>query len=146
QTQPEGDSTGHLFPDRLQQRQQENQLLDLLRARLGRHSIMQPQAQASHLPEYANYWVEAGSSRSRSSGSSGSSGSHNLGSLYAPNRTLANFNRPTTSQKPDRYPFLMLATPVPLTTHNHRPFYQGHPLQLLEGTYRIESGWWHDGQ
>ena len=146
QTQPEGDSTGHLFPDRLQQRQQENQLLDLLRARLGRHSIMQPQAQASHLPEYANYWVEAGSSRSRSSGSSGSSGSHNLGSLDDPNRSRANFNSPTNSQNPVRYPFWMLDTPVPLTTHNHRPVYQGHALQLLEGPHRIESGWWHDGQ
>lgn len=40
----------------------------------------------------------------------------------------------------------MLDTPVPLTTHHHRPVYQGHALQLLEGPHRIESGWWHDGQ
>lgn len=117
QTQPEQDSTGQLFPNHMQQRQQENQLLDVLRARLGQHSILQPGARASHIPEQANHWAEADT-----------------------------FQKEPADISRAGYPFWMLNAPVPLSTDNERPRYQGHTLQLIRGPHRIESGWWEDGK
>jgi protein ImuB len=40
-------------------------------------------------------------------------------------------------------PSYLLAQPIRLLMHQHKPFYQGS-LSLLAGPERIESGWWDD--
>ena len=123
QSQSECEPSGDLFPDRSQHRQQENQLLDLLRARLGQHSILQPDSMASHVPEYANHWVDAGPD----------------------SQAVGQRARPHDSPGV-HHPFWMLEEPVQLDTKNDRPVYRGHALRLVQGPERIESGWRQDGQ
>lgn len=117
QAQDEQDSSGHLFPDRIQYHQQENQLLDLLRIRLGQDSILQPRPRASHIPEQANHWASA---------EPPFTGPNNPGSGF--------------------HPFWMLEQPVRLATECDRPIFQDQSLQLIAGPHRIESGWWTDGK
>lgn len=124
QTQPQCTVSGDLFPDRTQQRHQENQLLDILYARLGPGSILQPRPVASHIPEHANRWLQVSSNPAQLHSRSGRSSSF-----------------PDT-----RIPFWMLEHPMQLDTCNDRPMYLGHALHLLEGPDRIESGWWMGGR
>lgn len=121
QSQPECEPSGDLFPDRKQHLHQENQLFDLLRARLGQNSIVQPQSIASHLPEHANHWVEAG-----------------CGTPTADHSTQSK------SAPAARHPFWLIEHPVQLETRNDRPVYQGQALRLIQGPERIESGWWRN--
>lgn len=120
--QPRSSQAGSLFPDPAQYQRQENQLIDLLCARLGDQHVLQPKSAASHLPEHANQWIPVNQplTAEKNSDSSG---------LVARNR-----------------PFWLLGHAVELLTRNDRPLYQGHVLRLTQGPERLESGWWMDGQ
>jgi len=124
QGQPRCSQSGGLFPDPAHYQRQENQLVDLLRARLGQKSILQPQPIASYLPEHANQWVAADPSARR-----------------AGKKAKSKQDRPDS-----HHPFWLLARPIELTTTNDRPMYKGRALQLIHGPERIESGWWMGGQ
>lgn len=124
QGQPRSSQSGGLFPDPAQYQRQENQLVDLLRARLGQTSILQPRHIASYLPEHANQWVSAD-----------------------PSARYVGKNAKSKHDYPDsHHPFWRLAQPIELITDNDRPIYKGRALQLIQGPERIESGWWMDGQ
>ena len=111
-----------LFPEPAQWAHQENRLLDLLRARLGEHNILHARPFASHLPEQANQWSEAGA-------------------LPRPSKAA---DAPGVQQPEQARPFWLLNPPVALQVLHDSPVYQGRRLQLLQGPERIENGWWHE--
>lgn len=133
QSQTQCVSTNNLFPDQAHYQHQENQLVDLLQARLGRHNVLQPYPQDTYVPEKNNRWIP----------------------YYNPSRTLQPHTtsrqksqseaQSETSRCHPRRPFWMLEHPVRLSTRNDRPQYQGRALQLIRGPERIESGWWMNG-
>lgn len=109
-----------LFPEPGQWQRNEQQLFDLLRARLGPHSLLAPRPQADHRPEIANRWAPMACS-------------------------IRPAEKPVTGMLPTApppRPFFMLDTPQALTVVNHRPTHNQHPLTLVQGPERIESGWW----
>lgn len=115
-----------LFPEPAQWARQENQLLDLLRARLGEDRVMQPRPVASHLPEVANHWAPVGTT---------------------PHTTRHSSKQatPIITQAPvQNRPFWLVDPPVALDVQHDSPFYQGRRLRLIQGPERIESGWWSD--
>lgn len=113
-----------LFPDIHLVQRQENQLLDLLKARLGSRHILQPWAQACHLPEHANQWRPwAGSS------------SQNQGTAHLHPLSFPNLSRP----------FWMFDPALRLSSHHDQPVYGDQVLRIISGPERIESGWWLDG-
>lgn len=124
-SQPDCEPSGDLFPHHARHQQHENQLIDLLRARLGQDTILQPNPVASHVPEHANQW--------------------HVVTPGIKNRNSTDHSTASTHQA-DRYPFWMLDQPAVLHTHNDRPLYMGQPLQLIQGPERIESEWWATGQ
>ena len=65
--------------------------------------------------------------------------------VWQPGATTAALSRTDTATRttPIPQPTWLLAEPVQLAVHDHRPCYQG-PLQLLVGPHRVEAGWWHD--
>lgn len=64
---------------------------------------------------------------------------------WQPGATTPPRSRADTAARttPIPQPTWLLAEPVRLAVHDHRPCYQG-PLQLLVGPHRVEAGWWHD--
>jgi protein ImuB len=109
--------TESLFPEAGGTAADYRRLLELLTARLGRHSVLTPAAMEDYRPEVCNEWVPADGNRKTSS----------AGFLSMP-------------QQMER-PFWMLSVPVPLMMRDYRPFY-GSPLKLISGPERIECGWW----
>lgn len=105
-----------LFPDPGRHTQEEQRLLDLLVARLGRHGIRRPRPLAHHLPELANTWAAE----------------------LAPPASQA---LPSSVGEHPR-PFWLLPQPRFLEVHQERPVYQGRPLRLVQGPERIETGWY----
>lgn len=103
--------------------------MDLLRARLGSSAVRQAQPQADYRPERANHWlIDA------------------AGEL--PSKQPARKARPKPFTVRDQAPTLgphepawLLHQPTPLRIQNDRPCLDG-PLQLYQGPYRIETGWW----
>ncbi|MGV3742738.1 MAG: Y-family DNA polymerase [Burkholderiaceae bacterium] len=100
-----------------------HRLLELLTARLGRHSVLTPAMVADYRPEVCNEWMpaDAFSAQSRQ---------HRFSAANA-------LEMPSQMERP----FWMLSVPLPLMMHDYRPFY-GSPLKLINGPERIECGWW----
>lgn len=101
-----------LFPDRGGNAADEQRLIELLVARLGRENVRQPSPIADHRPEIANRWVPVGEKAGAA------------GCIEGAER-----------------PFWLLAEPVALPVKQHRPFYSS-PLHFIRGPERIEDGWW----
>lgn len=106
-----------LFPELRPAQAGAQQLLDLLRARLGAEQVRCATPAAHHLPEKANAWAP---------------------SPQAPRPAAA---APVFA--PDARPFWLVA-PIPLDTRHDRPLYKGAALRLLRGPERLASGWWSD--
>lgn len=107
-----------LFPDPAHHVQEEQRLLDLLAARLGRAGIRRPRPRAHPLPEQASLWSQTSVPPAASS-------------------------VPASTGNNPR-PFWLLAQAEPLSTQHERPVYQGRSLRLVQGPERLETGW-HSG-
>lgn len=126
---------GQLFPEPGSAPADYRRLLDLLRARLGPEGVLGPQGRADHRPEQANLWgplppqaALPGTASGRGPGPAGAA---------APPSLAFPASLPAAGERP----FWLLAEPIPLALHRHKPVY-GTPLTLLRGPERIESGWW----
>lgn len=124
-----------LFIEPAQWASREGRLLDLLRARLGPHSLWQPRPRADHRPEHANQWEPLAPASLAGRGA-------------AQQREEACADTPD-DQAAGRFPgtgrpFWLLRAAIPLETRNDRPCYQGAALRLVRGPERIEAGWWDD--
>ena len=121
-----------LFPEPDQWQRNENQLFDLLQARLGENNVLRPKPQADYRPEIANQWAAA-STVDIARAQVGSS----------PVRKTANLNPVAEPLSPwPQRPFWLLPKPQALRAANNRPVYKHQPLTLVQGPERIESGWW----
>ncbi|MGH6649142.1 Y-family DNA polymerase [Aquabacterium sp.] len=100
-----------------QQREALSTLLDRLSARLGKDHVKQAVVQADHRIEHTQRWVPAVDQLPGATGAPAASASSQA-----------------TADHPQ--PAWLLAEPQALNLH---------PLQLLAGPHRVESGWW-DGQ
>lgn len=111
--------TESLFPEAGGTTADYHRLLELLTARLGRHSVLTPAAVEDYRPEVCNEWMPADAA------------------------VVSRSSRAGTPDMPPQMerPFWMLSVPLPLMMHDYRPFY-GSPLKLVGGPERIECGWW----
>ena len=105
-----------LFADDYASHHTAHETLDMLRARLGATRVRQTTPQADYRPERTNHW-------------------HASDQTPKPIAT-------TLSQGP-HCPAWLLPSPKRLRTHQDQPQLEG-PLRLLQGPYRVESGWWDD--
>ena len=101
-----------LFPDPGGSPADEQRLIEVLVARLGRENVRRPSPIADHRPEVANRWVPVDEKPD-----------------------------PTACIKEAERPFWLLPQPLALSIKQHRPFY-GSPLHVIRGPERIEDGWW----
>ncbi|HWL28826.1 MAG TPA: DNA polymerase Y family protein, partial [Burkholderiaceae bacterium] len=127
QVSPRLAASASLFPEPTQWLRQEHRLVDLLRARLGEQHVLHAQPCADYRPEQANRWQPA------------NDGSDAAGAPAA--------GSPATGMPPrlgeHARPFWLLPRPVELDVQGNRPVYNGHPLRLVQGPERLESGWWN---
>jgi protein ImuB len=114
--------TESLFPEAGGTMTDYRRLLELLTARLGRHSVLSPAAVEDYRPEVGNEWMPADAA------------------VQVRSSSASVCEMPPQMERP----FWMLAIPVPLMMQDHRPFY-GSPLKLVGGPERIECGWWDGG-
>lgn len=105
-----------LFADRLLEDESASQTLDLLRARLGQTCVQRAGLLADYRAEVANTWHE------------------DCG--YASTPVVLNWGV--------HCPAWLMSEPRPLSVRHDQPCLQG-PLKLLQGPYRIETGWWDQG-
>jgi protein ImuB len=111
--------TASLFPEAGGTTADYHRLLELLTARLGRHSVLTPAVVEDYRPEICNEWMPAD------------------GVEYTSSSSTDALSLPQQMERP----FWMLSVPLPLMMRDHRPFY-GSPLKLVGGPERIECGWW----
>ncbi len=125
ETVPVPAPNAELFPTRASAQEGMTQLLERLQARLGAPRVHRLRALQDHRPERATAWC------------AWSPGAAGAGSVSRRARAdhLPHLTRPAW----------LLPTPEPLPERAARPCLDGHPLKLLAGPERIESGWW-DGQ
>jgi protein ImuB len=107
-----------LFPSAAGAREGLLRLLERLQARLGPEGVQCLATCADHRPERATALHPVGASAPSSSA--------------PPPEASARLTRPVW----------LLAVPQPLREGQSRPWLDGHPLQLLGGPERIETGWW----
>lgn len=112
-----------LFPEPGGSEKDQQQLLEVLTARLGAENVLRPTPQADYRPEVANAWTPL-STRVRAA---------DLQAGLPPN--IEQFPRPTW----------LLAKPIQLLMRDNRPFY-GSPLRMASNPERIEAGWWSEAQ
>lgn len=96
------------------------QLIERLQARLGAAQVRRLQAVADHRPECASLSRPAGA-----------------GGVETPQRGAA-----VALTAPAPRPVWLLNPPQALDSRPQGPWLDGHPLQLLHGPERIETGWW----
>jgi protein ImuB len=124
-----------LFPTPASEQEGLTRLIERLQARLGVDQVMHLVSQPDHRPECGTGWraVDAGAPRTfgRPLAHVASAAS---ASPVAPH---------TPASRPAR-PVWLLVPPQALGERQHQPWLGGHPLQLLSGPERIESGWWDD--
>jgi protein ImuB len=114
---PLPDHNGSLLPDKAQQGDSLQQLLERLSARLGDDKVVVPSCYADHRPEHVQTWLAA----------------------HVRDHREKQSRQGQLNESPQ--PTWLLAQPVLLAVRGERPLYQG-ALQFLAGPYRIESGWW----
>ncbi|WP_293780350.1 DNA polymerase Y family protein [uncultured Oxalicibacterium sp.] len=111
-----------LFPTPAHTAQSLNRLMERLQSRLGNDAVQRLHILADHRPERS---VERASITTTAS--------------FAKRMR----NPQEIPLKAGMRPVWLLAMPLPLRTHQHKPYYHT-PLQLLTGPERIETGWWDD--
>jgi len=119
-----------LFPSAAGAREGLLRLLERLQARLGPEGVQRLATCADHRPERATA-LQPVWGRSVALGSLG-----RAGRAAAPHQTA-----PDATSRLTR-PVWLLASPQPLHERQASPWLDGHPLQLLGGPERIETGWW----
>ncbi|UOD49388.1 DNA polymerase Y family protein [Orrella daihaiensis] len=110
---PKSQHNESLFPHDLWDNESASETLDLLRARLGQTRVQQALVSADYRAELASAWQGQ------------------------PTRQSI----PTVLNWGAHCPAWLVLEPKPLTVRQEQPCLQG-PLKLLQGPYRIETGWW----
>lgn len=111
---------GELFPSLAGQREGLLRLVERLQARLGADAVQRLAVQADHRPERASVLETV-------RGGIGMQAAAPVPSGPAPRLTR---------------PAWLLAQPLPLSERQSRLWLAGHPLHLLAGPERVETGWW----
>jgi protein ImuB len=119
-----------LFPTRQSEDAGLTRLIERLQARLGAGQVQRLAAVEDHRPERASR-LGAGSAPLRPARSSRGAGC--IAQPLADEEAMA--------ASPCARP-VWLQRPEPLAERSARPLLDGHPLALLSGPERIESGWW----
>jgi protein ImuB len=153
---------GELFPTRQTEHEGLLRLLERLRARLGDAQVLRLQPVADHRPERASRavpalgapaaaaggarWPAAPAARGPAPGSVAAQATPGA----APAVPAAAPAAPAAPSAPLAAELLLrpawlLPEPLPLAARGAQPLLDGHPLQLVAGPERIESGWW-DGE
>jgi protein ImuB len=122
---------GELFPTRQSEDAGLTRLIERLQARLGAGQVQRLAAVEDHRPERASR-LGAGAAPARAARSS-QRGASCIAQSPADQAAMA--------ASPCARP-VWLQRPEPLAERNARPLLEGHPLALLSGPERIESGWW----
>lgn len=112
-----------LFPDPGGSEEEQQQLLEVLMARLGADNVLRPAPKADYRPEIANTWASISTPLPAA----------RLQAALPP--SVDHFIRPTW----------MLAKPIPLLIRDDRPYYTS-PLKIVSKPERIEAGWWSTAQ
>ena len=112
-----------LFPEPGGSEADQQQLLEILMARLGGENVLRPDTQADYRPEIANAWAP----------------------VSAPARGTGLQARLPADPRQFPRPTWILAKPIQLLMRNHRPFY-GSPLRTVSTPERLEAGWWDEAQ
>jgi protein ImuB len=112
-----------LFPEPRGSEKDQQQLLEVLTARLGAENVLRPAPQADYRPEVANAWAPVSTAVRPA----------DLQAGLPPN--IGQFPRPAW----------LLSKPVQLLMRQDRPFY-GSPLRMVSNPERIEAGWWSEAQ
>ena len=113
-------------------------------ARLGEDHFFHSSPYADHRPDIANRWAPG------IAGITGRKKDSKKATRIQPPRVQPDRQpRIQLDRQPLIPPFTpprpvwLLATPLPLLTRQHRPFY-GSPLRIVSPGERIEAGWWDD--
>lgn len=112
-----------LFPDPGGSEEGQQQLLEVLVARLGAENVLRPDPKADYRPEIANTWASISTPVRPGQ----------LEAALPPD--VDQFIRPTW----------ILAKPIPLLMREDRPYYSS-PLKIVSKPERIEAGWWSTSQ
>jgi protein ImuB len=127
--------SGELFPTRASEQQGLSRLVERLQARLGRDAVRSVQAVADHRPERSTRCEPLNAA--------------DLVRDQARHRRRARSDavdkvaEPVQAdQKPLARPVWLLPQPQALRVQRSAPCLDGHPLRLLAGPERIETGWW----
>ncbi|HEX4235556.1 MAG TPA: DNA polymerase Y family protein [Caldimonas sp.] len=123
-----------LFPTRQSEDAGLTRLIERLQARLGVEQVQRLAAVDDHRPERASR-LGADAAPVRPARSS-QRGARSIAEPSADEAAMA----ASTCARP-----VWLQRPEPLAERNARPLLEGHPLALLSGPERIESGWWDAG-
>lgn len=112
---------GELFPTRASEKEGLTRMLERLQARLGSGAVRTLETHADHRPERATSLIPV---------------------CLKTLRTVVHESHPSPPHL--TRPVWLWPTPQPLKEQRGRPWLEGHPLQLLAGPERVESGWWDD--
>ncbi len=113
---PRPEHTGSLFADDYVAPESVSETLDLLRARLGQTGVQQAAPTMDYRIEAANQWSTEDARQSSN----------------------------VLLDRGSHCPAWLVAEPKALAIRHDQPYLEG-PLQLLQGPYRIETGWWDQG-
>lgn len=112
---------GELFPTRASEKEGLARMLERLQARLGSGAVRTLESHADHRPERATSLTPVA-----------------LKTL----RTVVHESQPSPPHL--TRPVWLWPMPQPLKEQRGCPWLEGHPLHLLAGPERVESGWWDD--
>ncbi len=129
---------GELFPSRAGAAEGLTRLLERLRARLGDAQVLGLQAVADHRPEHASRALPVQALGTAPSGAAGIP----KGRAADPPASAAIATPGPLVPLPLHRPAWLMPEPLPLAERDALPLLEGHPLQLLSGPERIETGWW----
>jgi protein ImuB len=112
---------GELFPTRASEKEGLTRMLERLQARLGSSAVRTLESHADHRPERATSLTPVCLKTLRPG-------------VHESHPSPPHLTRPVW----------LWPTPQPLKEQRGRPWLEGHPLRLLAGPERVESGWWDD--
>jgi protein ImuB len=125
---------GELFATRQSEGEGLTRLIERLQARLGAGQVQRLAALEDHRPERASRLQGADAlAQSARSVNGGRRGAQRGADEATPTAAFASAR-----------PVWLQPVPEPLAERNARPLLDGHPLGLLSGPERIESGWWDE--
>ncbi|TWO69032.1 DNA polymerase Y family protein [Caenimonas sedimenti] len=116
ETQPWHGDSRGFLPEDNRQGEKLHQFIERLSARLGPQNVVVPMAHADWRPERMQQWAPARDSEAQ-----------------------------TATQADALYPPWLLPQPLALEVRNDKPHFGG-PLERLTRLYRVETGWWENGE